>query len=99
MAKGRQTEHQMTKRIAPTMKKLIGIDQMGPPKGPRAAVVIVDEVAAMSLGVKAAPTNPNRVRCPLCRRVNTVTLVSANAGKPSAFRCSYDGCRGYEWSE
>lgn len=51
--------------------------------------------------VSPANLNPNRVRCPLCRRINTVSLVSANAGKQvtSDFRCSYDGCRGLEWSQ
>lgn len=80
---------------------------MGEVKGLQATVVIVDEIAVMtpeqwaSLGMKTAPANPNRVRCPLCRRINTVSLVAVSAGKQSTsdFRCSYDGCRGLEWSQ
>lgn len=102
----------MTKHSETDMTKSTGTAYRPLPNQPppiifqrQTAVVIVDEIASLtpeqwaSLGVKIVTANPNRVRCPLCRRVNTVSLVSVNAGKPSDFRCSYDGCRGYEWSE
>ena len=37
--------------------------------------------------------------CPLCRRRNTVRLLSQESNRLAKLACSYDGCRGYEWEQ
>jgi hypothetical protein len=49
------------------------------------------------------PENPNRVPCPLCRRVHTVRLESVSPKDKysnfSTFSCCYSGCRDYSWGQ
>ena len=40
-----------------------------------------------------------KVSCPLCRRRNTVRLLSQECNRLAKLACSYDGCRGYEWEQ
>lgn len=47
--------------------------------------------------IQMGSLNPNRVRCPLCRRVNTVELV-VQEKVASEYRCTYSGCRDYHFS-
>ena len=61
--------------------------------------ILNEMLAAVSVNL-----NPYGVACPLCRRTKTVTLLSVNQAsghreKPvSEYACSYDGCRGYQFS-
>jgi len=53
-----------------------------------------EDVSAISVLAAPLMTNPNRVRCPLCRRINTVTNTDGNQ-----YQCLYDGCFGYIWEQ
>lgn len=69
------------------------------------STLVIVEDRAMSRPASALVSvnrNPNRARCPLCRRVNTVELQSqesADRGKVvSNYRCTYSGCRNIEFT-
>lgn len=116
MAKAAQTEQVMMKPTEKTTTKSIGEENERLLLGrkqwilpiffkrqPAASAESLDTFQPVSAPAKSVWTqlNPHRVHCPLCRRRNTVRLLSAAAqGRENrAYSCSYSGCRGLEWTE
>lgn len=64
------------------------------------ATTVLSESAAdsgkhMASNLLAVASVVAAMRCPLCRRTHTVIPT----GQESEYQCTYDGCRGYTWSE
>jgi hypothetical protein len=107
MARAAQTEQPMTKHIETIMTESTGKENYHSyrplPNQPLPILFVRDTFANAKKPIIGwvtgeAPTK-QLPHCPMCRRRNTVTLLSQESKGLAELACSYEGCRRYTWTQ